>query len=51
MKAWIFTTSSSLGPAQRNAEVDRLQRGRVAAPAVIGFLERGDRPAGVAISC
>ena len=29
-----------LWPAQRNAEVDRLERGRVAAPAAIGFLER-----------
>src|SRR6266481_8026262 len=32
--------NEALGPAQRNAEVDGLERGRVAAPAVIGFLER-----------
>src|SRR5258706_15065008 len=29
-----------LWPAHRNAEVDRLERGRVAAPAAVGFLER-----------
>ena len=29
-----------LWPAQRNAEVDRLELGRVAAPAAVGFLER-----------
>jgi hypothetical protein len=32
--------SEPLRPAQRNAEVDRLERGRAAAPAAIGFLER-----------